>query len=154
VNRNWAESRYGGPAWILWCIQHVENTCSTLAADTHHAETHSKQFHTVPAGSEVHMPCLWCQAAGWGTAQCTLPAISFPLPACNVPTDIALTWCCALPLLLAPQVYVKASAWFRVSGQPYPYADVATGLRRLVDVFGPQRVMWGSDFPWVTEQCG
>ncbi|GBG00055.1 hypothetical protein Rsub_12799 [Raphidocelis subcapitata] len=59
-------------------------------------------------------------------------------------------------LLLAkhPQVYVKASAFFRVSSEPYPYADAAAALRRLIDAFGARRVMWGTDWPWVTEQCG
>jgi predicted TIM-barrel fold metal-dependent hydrolase len=51
-------------------------------------------------------------------------------------------------------VYVKASAWFRVSGSPYPHADAAAAVRKLVDTFGPERVLWGSDFPWVTEQYG
>lgn len=54
----------------------------------------------------------------------------------------------------AIQVYVKASALFRVSAQPYPYADACQGVKALVDAFGAERVMWGSDFPWVTEQCG
>lgn len=52
------------------------------------------------------------------------------------------------------QLYVKASAFFRVSTQPYPYPDAMAGLRLLVDTFGPQRVMWGTDFPWVTDKCG
>jgi predicted TIM-barrel fold metal-dependent hydrolase len=52
------------------------------------------------------------------------------------------------------QLYVKASAFFRVSSLQYPYADAMAGLAALVDAFGPQRIMWGSDFPWVTEKCG
>jgi predicted TIM-barrel fold metal-dependent hydrolase len=51
-------------------------------------------------------------------------------------------------------VYVKASAFFRVASEPYPYADAAAALRALVDAFGARRVMWGSDWPWVTEKCG
>ncbi len=52
------------------------------------------------------------------------------------------------------QVYVKASAFFRVSQQPWPYPDACRALRLLVDTFGADRVMWGSDCPWVLEQCG
>jgi hypothetical protein len=58
------------------------------------------------------------------------------------------------PLAPPPQVHVKASAFFRVSQQPYPHLDACAALRRLVDVFGARRVMWGSDCPWVLEQCG
>lgn len=52
------------------------------------------------------------------------------------------------------QLYIKTSALFRVSEQPYPYADAMDGLAALVQAYGPQRVMWGSDWPWVTEKCG
>eukprot|EP01023_Acetabularia_acetabulum_P064501 TRINITY_DN8356_c0_g1_i1.p1 TRINITY_DN8356_c0_g1~~TRINITY_DN8356_c0_g1_i1.p1 ORF type:complete len:308 (-),score=43.77 TRINITY_DN8356_c0_g1_i1:401-1324(-) len=60
-----------------------------------------------------------------------------------------------------PQVYIKLSAFFRISQDDPPYkdyvptyADVIPCVRKLVDVFGAERLMWGSDFPWVTEQCG
>jgi predicted TIM-barrel fold metal-dependent hydrolase len=59
---------------------------------------------------------------------------------------------CPLPVCL--QLYVKSSAFFRVSGEPYPYADAMAGVAALVEAYGSQRVMWGSDFPWVTEKCG
>jgi predicted TIM-barrel fold metal-dependent hydrolase len=45
---------------------------------------------------------------------------------------------------------VKASAFFRNSTQQYPYGDACRGLKALVDAFGAQRVMWGTDFPWIT----
>lgn len=41
---------------------------------------------------------------------------------------------------------VKASALPRFSREPYPHADVARAVRRLVDSLGPARVFWGSDF--------
>lgn len=63
-------------------------------------------------------------------------------------------WAALLGLARFPQVYVKASAFFRVSKEPPPYPDAAAALRRLLDVFGAQRCMWGTDAPWVNEQCG
>ena len=51
-----------------------------------------------------------------------------------------------------PQAYVKLSAAFRVSEQEYPYADVRQATRNLIASFGKERLMWGTDFPWVTEQ--
>jgi predicted TIM-barrel fold metal-dependent hydrolase len=52
------------------------------------------------------------------------------------------------------QLYIKTSAFFRVSSQPYPYVDAMAGVAALVEAFGPHRVMWGSDAPWVFEKCG
>lgn len=63
-------------------------------------------------------------------------------------------WQRLLGLAKYPQLYIKTSALFRVSEQPYPYADAMTALEALVQAYGAQRVMWGSDWPWVTEKCG
>lgn len=51
-----------------------------------------------------------------------------------------------------PNVYVKTSAWFRVAANQWPHDDLAPFLRKLVDAVGPQRLIVGSDFPFVTEQ--
>lgn len=53
-----------------------------------------------------------------------------------------------------PQVYVKFSALFRVSRTPFPYLDLSPLLSQLVSSFGANRVMWGSDFPFVVPECG
>ncbi|XP_027350017.1 uncharacterized protein LOC113861414 [Abrus precatorius] len=53
-----------------------------------------------------------------------------------------------------PQVYVKFSAFFRVSRAPFPYLDLSPLLSQLVSRFGANRVMWGSDFPFVVAECG
>lgn len=50
-------------------------------------------------------------------------------------------------------VYVKASAFFRVSARGYPYADRHSTVLSLVDAAGADRVMFGTDFPFVVEQC-
>jgi len=63
-------------------------------------------------------------------------------------------WRRLLGLAQHSQVHVKSSAFFRVSKEQYPYADAAAALRVLVDAFGARRVMWGTDWPWVSEQCG
>ncbi len=56
-----------------------------------------------------------------------------------------------LELLLAlaryPHVFVKISHMWSVSKQPYPYPDATIQVRRLFDVFGPKRLMWGTDWP-------
>ncbi|XP_061990517.1 uncharacterized protein LOC133708941 [Rosa rugosa] len=59
-----------------------------------------------------------------------------------------------LKLSRFPQVYVKVSALFRVSRTPFPYEDVSHTLSQVVSSFGANRVMWGSDFPFVVAECG
>ncbi|KAK7295665.1 hypothetical protein RJT34_18576 [Clitoria ternatea] len=53
-----------------------------------------------------------------------------------------------------PQVYVKFSALFRVSRAQFPYLDLSPLLSQVVSHFGANRVMWGSDFPFVVTECG
>lgn len=59
-----------------------------------------------------------------------------------------------LKLSRFPQVYVKFSALFRVSRMPFPYQDLSYLLSQVVSSFGANRVMWGSDFPYVADECG
>ncbi|KAA8533346.1 hypothetical protein F0562_033121 [Nyssa sinensis] len=59
-----------------------------------------------------------------------------------------------LKLSRFPQVYIKFSALFRVSRKPFPYEDLSQVLSQVVSSFGANRVMWGSDFPFVVSECG
>lgn len=55
----------------------------------------------------------------------------------------------ALPEFLAlakhPNVHVKLCGLPSMSKEAYPYRDVAPHLRAIVDAFGADRLMWGSD---------
>jgi L-fuconolactonase len=55
-----------------------------------------------------------------------------------------------LPGLLSlsefPNVHVKFSGAPLLSGEPYPHRDVWPFLHQVIDAFGPERLMWGSDF--------
>jgi predicted TIM-barrel fold metal-dependent hydrolase len=44
---------------------------------------------------------------------------------------------------------VKLSAPYRVSEKPFPYDDVAPFVTALLDAFGPERCVWGSDWPFL-----
>ncbi|KAI3900554.1 hypothetical protein MKW92_035631 [Papaver armeniacum] len=59
-----------------------------------------------------------------------------------------------LELSKFPQVYVKFSALFRISRKPFPYEDTSQILSQVVSTYGANRVMWGSDFPFVVPECG
>jgi L-fuconolactonase len=58
-----------------------------------------------------------------------------------------------LDLLLAleryPKLFVKISHTWSIAKQPYPYADAQQFVKRLYKKFGPQRLMWATDWPIV-----
>ncbi|XP_072147995.1 uncharacterized protein [Setaria viridis] len=45
--------------------------------------------------------------------------------------------------------YVKYSALFRISSEAYPYEDTAQLLSRVISNYGANRIMWGSDYPFI-----
>jgi len=54
------------------------------------------------------------------------------------------------------RVIIKASALFRGpgKGKEWPYKDAHKMLKEAVRLFGKDRVMWGTDWPWVDAECG
>jgi L-fuconolactonase len=53
-----------------------------------------------------------------------------------------------------PRVFVKVSHTWSVSKQPYPYPVAQAQVKRLYDAFGPQRLLWATDWPIVEAHCG
>lgn len=45
-------------------------------------------------------------------------------------------------------VYVKVSAFYALGKKKPPYLDLAPMIRRVLDAFGPERLMWASDCPY------
>ena len=48
-----------------------------------------------------------------------------------------------------PKVFVKISHTWSLSKQPYPYLDAQEHVKRLYQAYGPQRLMWATDWPIV-----
>ena len=48
------------------------------------------------------------------------------------------------------QVFVKTSGFGYYSAKPFPYEDCHLPLQMLLDHFGPERLIWGSDWPVCT----
>lgn len=48
-------------------------------------------------------------------------------------------------------VYVKVSSLPRSSDERWPYADLHPYVRNLVAWFGPERLLLGSDYPWMDD---
>lgn len=59
-----------------------------------------------------------------------------------------------LALARYPRVFVKLSHLWLLSNEEYPYRDTHDQVRKLYDAFGPQRLMWGTDWPAVEDYCG
>ena len=68
----------------------------------------------------------------------------------NQPNELKKLLC----LAQYPRVYVKISHLWLLSKQDYPYRDTHDQVHRLYDAFGPQRLMWGTDWPGVERFCG
>jgi L-fuconolactonase len=51
-----------------------------------------------------------------------------------------------LSLAQFPNVLVKLCGAQLFSGEPYPHGDIWEWLRPVVDAFGPERMIWASDF--------
>ncbi len=45
-----------------------------------------------------------------------------------------------------PNVSVKFTGVTCLSKEAYPYSDLWPGLHRIIEAYGPERLMWGSDF--------
>ncbi|MCX6631877.1 MAG: amidohydrolase family protein [Candidatus Solibacter sp.] len=48
-----------------------------------------------------------------------------------------------------PKVFVKVSHTWSISKQPYPWLDAQEYVKRLHAAFGPERLMWATDWPIV-----
>ena len=46
-----------------------------------------------------------------------------------------------------PQLFIKVSHPWSLSGQPFPYPNVMTMIARLRDAYTADRLMWGTDWP-------
>jgi predicted TIM-barrel fold metal-dependent hydrolase len=46
-----------------------------------------------------------------------------------------------------PNVFVKISHTWSISKQPYPWLDAQEYVKRLHAAYGPQRLMWATDWP-------
>lgn len=84
--------------------------------------------------------------AGIGRDEYGRPRIDGPMPQPHEPQVLALS--------RHPNVSVVLSGAYGFSRLEYPYPDVAEVVRRTADAFGTERLMWGSDFPWIVDRPG
>jgi L-fuconolactonase len=56
-------------------------------------------------------------------------------------------------LVRYPKVFVKISHTWSLSKESYPWLDSQQLVKRLYDTFGPQRLMWATDWPIANERA-
>ena len=59
-----------------------------------------------------------------------------------------------LDLARRPNVHVKPTGYYYYSREGYPYSDCDALFRAVYAVYGPKRLIWGSDFPHVLLKTG
>ena len=59
-----------------------------------------------------------------------------------------------LDLAQYPNVYIKVSGEYAFSKEPYPYTDMKPMVEQVYRAYGPERMMWCTDFPWIVEEPG
>ena len=53
-----------------------------------------------------------------------------------------------------PRLNVKLSEFPRASNEEFPYIDMFNWVHRLIEEYSSDRLMWGTDFPFIVEQTG
>lgn len=53
-----------------------------------------------------------------------------------------------------PNVAVAFSGLYAISRTDHPHMDLRPHVGRVLELFGPRRVLWGSDFPWIADVPG
>ncbi len=89
------------------------------------------------------------------TLAATNPDVSFVLEHMGWPDERTgpdeAPWTDIETLAEHENVYVKVSSVPRVSGDAWPYETAGVFVRKLLSWFGPERLMLGSDYPWLDD---
>ena len=53
-----------------------------------------------------------------------------------------------------PNVYVHLSGQYAFTQQPYPHPDLQSTVDAIYGMFGAERMLWASDYPWIAVEPG
>lgn len=98
-----------------------------------------------------HLSAVAALATRFPTVAIVLDHLAHPSPGAGAGADGFTN---LLSLAHHERVFLKISGYYYFSREPYPYRDCWDLLRALYDAFGPERLIWGSDFPHVLLKCG
>jgi predicted TIM-barrel fold metal-dependent hydrolase len=140
--------RHPGRCSLRWCPPVEAGEWEPFAAGEYDAFFAAAQRHRVPVF--LNLPNRSHTLARYARA---FPDLWFVLDHCGVvfPLDTERSPRFFEPLgqvlemARFPNVALKWCHAPRLSSLPYPFADVTPHLRRAIDAFGPERVIWASD---------
>jgi len=98
-----------------------------------------------------HVPAIARRAAKFPELRLIVDHLAHPDPSAGVGSPAFRDF---LALAERPNVFVKPTGFHNFSKRPYPYEDCDEIFRAVLDRFGPDRMIWGSDFPHVLLKAG
>ena len=96
-------------------------------------------------------PTLTSYVRKFDTIQFIIDHVGMGVERAALPNQLQSTIDQLLTYAQYPNVAVKWGHAPRLSREPFPYRDLLTQLRRVIDTFGVQRLMWASDFTVTTD---
>ena len=88
-------------------------------------------------------PSIWdeIRADEWGR-----PRFSLALPPKSLQTIEVIA--------ARPNVYVHLSGQYAFTHEPYPHPDLQSTVDAIHRMFGAERMLWASDYPWIAVEPG
>jgi len=93
-----------------------------------------------------HAPAIDALAERFAPVPIVIDHLGLPDPALSAS---AAAFRSLLELARHPQVFLKLSGFHHFSRERFPFADCWPFVRAAYEHFGPERLLWGSDFPHV-----
>jgi len=94
-----------------------------------------------------HLAAIARRAARFGDVTLIVDHLAHPDPVAGPSAAL-------LALANHPNVLVKPTGFHNFSKKPYPHEDCDAVFKAVLERFGPQRMIWGSDFPHVLLKAG
>ncbi|MGD9723949.1 MAG: amidohydrolase [Pirellulales bacterium] len=98
-----------------------------------------------------HLPTIAALAERFAEVPIVIDHLGHPDPAAGA---TSAPFRQLLNLASHPRVFVKLSGFYHFSRKAFPFPDCWDLIRAVYEHFGPRRLLWGSDYPHVTLNCG
>ena len=97
---------------------------------------------------------FWEDGLGWFLPRAVDRQVARPAQMLNNDLQIGQRLHQLLELSRFPNTYLKLHGMGEICPAPFPYTDIPPFVEMAYQSFGPQRMMWGSDFPPVSLREG
>jgi predicted TIM-barrel fold metal-dependent hydrolase len=163
-------SRANSDLIVSVCTMNPDDPQSPATLEQYVRECHTRGLRSIPAASgrldDPGVDRLWSTCERLGITVCVLvnrdkraelEALAARHPKVPVVVDHSLNLAAGpnhdailadmLALAKIPTMHAKLSFVVTGSAEQYPFRDMHESCRQIIKAFGPQRCVWGSDFP-------